>query len=105
MRVVLCTAPLAAAEPIARALVEARAAACVNLIPGVASIYRWEGSISRDDEILLVIKTRDEALPRVHEVIRAHHPYQVPEIVALAPQPGDVNEDYAKWVEAETDAK
>lgn len=105
MRVVLCTAPLSAAEPIARALVEARAAACVNLVPGVTSIYRWQGAISRDDEILLIIKTRDEALASVHEVIRRTHPYEVPEIVALAPNAGDVNADYAKWVEAETDAK
>ncbi len=102
MRLVLCTAPVTAAEAIARALVEERVAACVNLVPGVVSIYRWKGEICRDDELLLVIKTRDDKLPALREAIRRVHPYEVPEIVALAPQAGEVNEEYARWVDEET---
>ena len=102
MRVVLSTAPPAAAEQIARALVDERVAACVNLLPGAVSIYRWKGAVQRDEEVLLVIKTRDDKLPALREAIRRVHPYEVPELVALAPEAAEGDDAYARWVDEET---
>lgn len=101
MRLTLCTAPGASAESIARALVDERVAACVNIVPGVVSIYRWKGEVTRDDEVLLVIKTRDDKLAALREAIARVHPYEVPEIVTLAPS--DVNAAYAEWVDEEAE--
>jgi len=67
-----------------RALVEERLAACVNVVPVLSSIYRWEDSICDDAELLLLIKTRSEVFPRLVSRLRSLHPYQVPEIVAVA---------------------
>ena len=100
MLLILCTAPAASAESIARALVDERVAACVNLVPGVVSIYRWKGEVTRDDEVLLVIKTRDDKLGALREAIRRVHPYEVPEIVVLSPS--EVSDAYARWVDGET---
>jgi periplasmic divalent cation tolerance protein len=71
------------AERVARALVERRLAACVNVVPGVVSIYRWKGAVQRDSEWLLVAKTRAERLPALKEALTDLHPYDVPEAVAL----------------------
>jgi periplasmic divalent cation tolerance protein len=71
------------AERVARALVERRLAACVNVVPGVVSIYRWKGAVQRDSEWLLVAKTRAERLPALKEALSDLHPYDVPEAVAL----------------------
>ena len=102
MRVVLCNAPPDRAESIARALVEQKLAACVNVVPGVISIYRWKGSIEREAESTLMLKTGDDKLPALIDAIRKIHPYEVPEIVALPVDPAGVNPDYAAWVDAET---
>lgn len=81
-RVVLCTFPdLEQARQIGAALVERQVAACVNLLPGVESIYRWEGKIERAGEVLAVMKTTRYA--DLEAVIRELHPYEVPEILAL----------------------
>jgi periplasmic divalent cation tolerance protein len=82
--VVLVTAPdEAVARRIAEGLVEGRLAACVNLVPGIRSIYRWEGALQDDREMLMLIKTASERLDaltaRVHEL----HPYDLPEVLAL----------------------
>lgn len=80
--VVLCTFPdLDRARQIGAALVERQVAACVNLLPGVESIYRWEGKIERSGEVLAVIKTT--RYPALESAIRELHPYEVPEILAL----------------------
>lgn len=100
MRLLLSTCPAAHAERIARALVDERAAACVNVVPGVVSIYRWKGEVMRDDEVLLVMKTRDDKLSALREALRRVHPYELPEIVALSP--AEVDEAYARWVDDET---
>lgn len=85
--VVLITAPSREeAERIAAALVEERLAACVNVVPGVLSIYRWEGEIQRDDEVLMLVKTAAAAFPRLEARVQELHPYDVPEVVALAPE-------------------
>lgn len=102
MRVILCNAPPDRAESIARALVEEKLAACVNVVPGVVSVYRWKGALERDEESTLLVKTRDDLVPAVMEAIRKIHPYEVPEIVALPVDEGGVNPAYAAWVESET---
>ncbi|MBB3345428.1 divalent-cation tolerance protein CutA [Luteimonas sp. RC10] len=90
----------ATAQHIARALVEARLAACVNLVPGVTSIYRWQGQVQSDAEVLLVIKTTADRLEALTERLRALHPYDTPALVAL-PVAGGLT-DYLRWVDDET---
>lgn len=80
--VVFCTFPdVEKAREIAAVLVERRLAACVNLLPGVESIYRWEGKVERAGEVLAVIKTT--RYPELEAALKALHPYEVPEILAL----------------------
>jgi periplasmic divalent cation tolerance protein len=84
-------------ERIARALVERGLAACVNLVPGVVSIYRWQGEVQREPELLLVIKTRAEALEPLREALVSLHPYQVPELVSWPLAAG--HEPYLRWID------
>lgn len=100
--VVLCNAPPADAERIARVLVDKRLAACVNLVPGVVSLYWWEGAIQRDEETTLLVKTRRDLVDALTDAIRATHPYSIPEVVVLPIQPGLGNQAYHAWVAAET---
>jgi len=99
--VVLCTVPdEETADRLARGLVQARLAACVNAIPGVKSYYRWKGKIAVDPEIQLLIKTQRARFDELAAWIGTHHPYEVPEIVAL---PADqVSESYLRWALEET---
>lgn len=98
--VALSTAPDGeTAARIARALVEERLAACVNLVPAVRSIYRWQGRVEDDAEVLLVIKTRAERVDALGERLRALHPYELPELVALPVTAGLA--PYLDWVAAE----
>jgi periplasmic divalent cation tolerance protein len=97
--VVLCTVPdTATGGRIADALVSERLAACVNRLPGIASTYRWKGAIQHDTECLLVIKTTRERFEPLRDRIAALHPYEVPEIIALAVEAGAAA--YLDWVEA-----
>ncbi len=100
MKVVLCTAPVEAAESLASSLVGERVAACVNVLQGVRSVYRWEGRVDTADEVLLVIKTSDDSLPALMARVAELHPYDVPEIVAL--DTCDVHPPYALWVDGST---
>ena len=94
---VFCTFPdLGKARETGTALVESQLAACVNLIPGVESIYRWEGKVETAAEVLAVFKTTSGAWGRFEARLRELHPYEVPEIVALRPE--QVSEGYARWV-------
>src|SRR5437762_3409933 len=87
--VVLVTAPdLAEAERIGRALVDEGLCACVNLIPGVQSIYRWQGQVETAGEILCVMKTSRDLYSALEERVRALHPYRVPEVLALPVEAG-----------------
>lgn len=101
VRVVLVTAPDAeSAGRLARALVDERLAACVNLVPGVRSIYRWQGRVTEDEELLLVIKTRAGRAAALAARVRDLHPYAVPEVLELAAVGG--SEAYLEWVRTES---
>lgn len=102
INVVLCNCPADQAETIARALVEQRLAACVNLLPGATSIYRWEGRICTETETTMVIKTASERVDALREGILALHPYQVPEIVVLRVDGTASHGAYLEWVIGET---
>ena len=88
------------AERIARALVERGLAACVNVVPGVVSIYRWKGQIEREGELLLVIKTRTERIEALREALVTLHPYEVPELIVLPIMGGHA--PYLAWLDENT---
>ena len=90
----------ACANAIALALVEAKVAACVNILPRAQSIYCWQGSVESATEIPLFIKSTAANYPALEAIIRQHHPYDVPEIVALPVAHG--LPAYLNWVAAET---
>ena len=99
MILVLCTFPdWEQARQIGTVLVERQLVACVNLLPGVESIYRWNGQVEQAAEVLAVFKTASELFPALAEALAALHPYEVPEIVAL--QPAAVSEAYLAWLQA-----
>lgn len=103
VHVILVTAPDAdAGAQIGRALVAERMVACVNLVPRVRSIYRWEGRVEEEDEVLLLIKTRADRLDAVRERVVALHPYDVPEVLALPVAGGSAA--YLEWVREEARA-
>jgi periplasmic divalent cation tolerance protein len=81
---------------IARALVEEKLAACVNLVKGIRSLYMWEGRLNDEQETLLLIKTQGSIFPRLKDRVSQLHPYQVPEIIALPVIDGSPS--YLKWV-------
>jgi len=84
------------AEKIGRYLVENLLAACVNVIPQIKSIYRWQGKVESSAEWLLLIKTTVEKFPKVRNAIRELHSYDLPECVALAVEDG--SEEYLGWI-------
>ena len=87
-------------ERISRVLVEEHLAACVNLVPGLSSIYRWQGEIQQDQECLLLIKTTAERFEVLADRLRGLHPYDVPEIIALPIGAGDPA--YLNWITENT---
>jgi periplasmic divalent cation tolerance protein len=98
-RIVLITHPPDGAESFARGLVERRLAACVNLL-AARSVYRWEGAVQADDEVLLVAKTDAARLDALQRHVAGAHPYDVPECVAL--RPAEVEPRYLAWLLAAT---
>lgn len=93
---VLVTAPPSAAEALAQAIVDARLAACVNLLPGLTSVYRWQDQVQRDGETLLLVKTAAERFEALQAFVRERHPYELPEIVAV--KLGPVSHPYLEWL-------
>jgi periplasmic divalent cation tolerance protein len=85
------------ARRIAHALVERRLAACVNVVPGVLSVYRWKGAVEQESEHLLLIKTRAERLEELREALVALHPYDVPELIAVRIEAGHA--PYLAWLD------
>jgi len=91
------------ARKLARHLVEKRLAACVNLVPGVRSVYWWKDQIEEGAEFLLVIKSRRDLLPRLTAELSKVHSYQVPEVIALAVVDG--SRRYLEWMDRELEQK
>lgn len=99
--VMMCTAPDAeVAARLGRDLVDKALVACVNIVPGLRSIYRWQGAVCDEPEVLMVIKTRKSKAEDVSAALRASHPYQTPEIIAL-PVVGSLDV-YADWIRDST---
>jgi len=97
--VVLVTVPNAeTAEKLAEALVGERLAACVNVLDGVRSIYRWKGAVERDDELLCLCKTTRDGFDRLRARVVELHPYEVPEVIALPIEAGHAA--YLAWLMA-----
>ncbi len=89
------------AQLISRVLLEQRKAACVNIVPGVNSLFWWQGSIDSARESLLVVKTKASLLDEIVAIVREIHSYDVPEIIALPIVGG--NQDYLEWIEKEVE--
>lgn len=95
--VCFCTCPsLEVARALARTVVESRLAACVNVLPGVTSVYRWQDEVQEDAEVLLIVKTTAGAYPQLEETVRARHPYELPELIAVPVSRGI--SQYLSWL-------
>lgn len=101
IQVMTTTASRDDARKIARALVEERLAACVQIIGPLTSVYRWQGAVEEAEEYLCLAKTRPDAYPRVEAAIRAAHPYEVPEILAVPVVAG--SRAYLDWLADEVE--
>ena len=98
---ILCTAPDGdVAATLARGLVEARLAACVNVVAGLRSFYVWKGELQDDAEVQLLIKSRRARFDALEAWLREHHPYQVPEIIAVPIERGSAA--YLGWLVEQT---
>ena len=97
LQIALCTVPdEKTAGQIADALVSEKLAACINIIPSIMSVYRWNDAIEHDQELLLLIKTSASVWPLLEARILELHPYELPEIIAVPIQTGQT--DYIKWI-------
>ncbi|MFO8024276.1 divalent-cation tolerance protein CutA [Thiohalophilus sp.] len=95
---VLCTCPdTEIARQLADRLVAGRLAACVNIVPGLESVYEWQGKVERDGEVLLIIKTRRDRYDQLEKTLRQHHPYELPEILRVSLDGG--LQDYLQWID------
>ena len=95
----LCTCPdQTVAREIANAMVERQLAACVNILPGLVSVYQWQGKTEESQEALLVIKTSEDRYQDLEESLHAMHPYELPEIIAVSVERG--LEDYLQWIQS-----
>jgi periplasmic divalent cation tolerance protein len=99
-RLVLIACPATQADALASALVEARVAACVSLVPGLRSVYHWQGAVERAEETLLLAKTTAAAYPALETLVRARHPYELPEVIAVKVEAG--LPAYLQWLADET---
>lgn len=102
-RIVFVTSPnIEEARALAHGILEKKLAACVNIVPGVESHYWWEGKLDQAAEVQLIIKTSAEKFEALAEVIRWHHSYKCPEIVALSPH--EISPEYHAWWEEQVSA-
>lgn len=96
-RVIFITCPnIQDAENIGRVLVNNKIAACVNIIPNIKSIYTWQDRVEESSEVLLIIKTVEENLEKLEEVVKNYHSYTVPEIISWSIKSGNI--EYLKWM-------
>lgn len=97
LHLVLITFPsIDSARQIGTVLMEKQLAACVNLIAGIESIYRWQGKVESSTEVLGIFKTRMAVFPQFERTIQELHPYEIPEIVVIKPE--TVSQNYLAWV-------
>lgn len=89
------------AEAAGRAIVADGLAACINILPGMVSIYRWQGEIERAQEVVVLFKTRADLAEAVAQAVRARHPYETPAVLFLPVAGG--NADFLDWIAAETE--
>jgi len=98
-QIIFCTCPdQDTAEKIARLLVANNQAACVNILPAITSIYRWQGQLESAQEHLLLIKAHKDRYPAIETTLRAHHPYELPEIIAVPIDRG--LPEYLNWIDS-----
>lgn len=98
-QIALCTCPdQDSAELVANHLVDEQLAACVNIITGVRSVFRWKGEVESNNEVLLVIKTMPHVYDRLEQTILQHHPYELPEVITVPITGGEAN--YLTWVKS-----
>lgn len=90
------------ADSIAAALIAAGAAACVNIIPGMRSVYRWRGVIEQCAEVVLIIKTTAAAAPRARDLLVARHPHETPALAAISIDDAASSPAFLDWIRAET---
>ncbi|MDF1661430.1 MAG: divalent-cation tolerance protein CutA [Planctomycetota bacterium] len=100
-RLVLCNTPADLSETLAKTLVEERLAACVNIVKGVKSVYRWEGEICIDTENTLLIKTTAARLTQLTKRINELHSYDLPEVIAIEIQSQEGEKRYLDWLSGE----
>ena len=101
MLLVISTFPdIDKAKMLAHQIVEKQLVACCNIVPGVTSIYRWKGELSEDQECLLIMKTSNTQYHQLEIFVKQHHPYDIPELIALPVNTG--LEEYLSWVIKET---
>ncbi|HEU0196206.1 MAG TPA: divalent-cation tolerance protein CutA [Nevskiaceae bacterium] len=98
--VVYATCPEAQARTLATVLVDAHLAACINIVPGIESVFRWQGRTQHDRETLLLIKTTRARYAELEQAIRERHPYELPEVLAVPVQAG--LPAYLDWLKAAT---
>jgi periplasmic divalent cation tolerance protein len=87
---------LETAERIARRLVEDRLAACVQIVQGIRSVYRWQGRVQEEPEVLLLVKTAETQIPRIESLLHQIHPYELPELLSAPITGGSVA--YLRWL-------
>lgn len=98
-QLILCTCPNhETAQSLAHLLVENRLAACVNIVPSITSVYAWQGQIETAQEQLLLIKANQSAYQAIETLLKEQHPYELPEIIAVAIERGLV--DYLNWIDS-----
>jgi periplasmic divalent cation tolerance protein len=95
--VLVTTASMEEAEGIARRLVEEGVAPCANIVPSCLSIYQWKGDVHRDEECLMIVKSKRELFPKVKEIVEEYHSYQVPEIISI--DLAEVSDKYKAYLE------
>ena len=101
--VLITTATETEAHNIAELLLNQRKAACVNIVPRVDSLFRWQGKLDSAQESLLIVKATTSLLPEIIEMVKRAHSYETPEIIALPIISG--NEDYLKWMDSEVEER
>lgn len=99
-RLVITNCPsMGEAEALAQKLLAAQLAACVNIVPGVLSLYEWQGALQREQEFLLLIKSRSERFAEIEQLVRANHSYELPELIAVPIEQGLA--PYLEWIDAQ----